>query len=567
MSDVDYRGSYFTGFIDYSQMREMEHECPSLDGAVFYNCIIQYPPEDVERFLRNATKVYDASEYGYISVYKNELSLKDLGTIPTSEREKVTVASCDIVGDGVISPSTIDKLCPINFKSCTFKRLDIRNSYYSVHSKFLMLGGSDNLFQNCTFRLKGCQFFEKNEGSTFENCIFDSIQLRIEIPYNKTFFVNTVFNEGTFENCTLYRLQFIRLIGNRKQYNGFSPFFNPESMRELDSLNILYSKDRISSSTYGGDSRYLKGKMPKGVKSRFKDCDLNILIPIHLEGESGSSRFQTKELKIPSRFEYSDSSDLNAQANYSMFATSVSPNNILSRARKYKTLEDFLLNHEDDSRPHMFESYTGYPKVFAEIANSIIFSFWQNTVANLNLGGCKDTQPTQTYQFLDTVFKIENFDIRNTNLSMTHDRDYADPENITRIENSAFLNCTISFIGIKLEFGITFNRCTFEEPLNVGDSNFLYNGGFRDEHRIVFKNCDLRNTLLFRGRPPYAIDAKVGSPYVAIRERFVVFEDCKIDDTTLIEVEHFDFKSRKTTMEKRKVLDILKEEPRSKRFR
>jgi hypothetical protein len=108
---------------------------------------------------------------------------------------------------------------------------------------------------------------------------------------------------------------------------------------------------------------------------------------------------------------------------------------------------------------------------------------------------------------------------------------------------------------------VTFNRCTFEDPLSLSDSNRLFSGDFQDEHRIVFKNCDLRNTLLFKDKPPYEYNAKVGSPYVAIRDRFVVFEDCQIDDTTLIEVEEFGFKSGETTMEKKKVLDILKEKP------
>jgi hypothetical protein len=565
MSDLDYRGSYVTGFIDYQQMRELVHDCPPLDGAVFYNCVIQYPQEDIEQFFEDRQKVYDISEYGYISVYENELSLDDLYKIPASERGTVTVASCDIIGDSIISTTDLKKLYPINFKSCTFEKLDIRKTASRMDEVVALLGGSDNLFQNCTFNLKGCRLFEKREDSTFENCTFDSIQLRIEIPYPYLDF--TVFNSSNLKNCTFYRLQFIRLIGNSKQYNGFSPFFNPTDMSELDALNVQISEERIGWSRYARDSRYLKSKMQKCIKSRFKSCDLNILMPIYIEGESKSVSFQTKTLRIPSSLSlFIDNSNLNAHANDSIFTTSRSPNNILARGRKYKTLEDFLLNHKDNSRPHMFESYTGYPKVFAEIANSITFSFWQRMITNLTIGGCKDTLPTQTYQFLDSVFKIINFDIRYINLSMTHDLDYADPKNITRIENSVFTNCRISFIGIKLELGIVFNRCTFEDPLNIGDFNLLYHGGFQEEHRIIFKNCDLRNTLLFRGRPPYAIDAKVGSPYVAIRDRFVVFEDCQIDDTTLIDVENFDFKSGETTMTKRKVLDILKEEPRERSY-
>ena len=87
------------------------------------------------------------------------------------------------------------------------------------------------------------------------------------------------------------------------------------------------------------------------------------------------------------------------------------------------------------------------------------------------------------------------------------------------------------------------------------DYRGLYVTGFIDyqQMRELVHDC-----------PPYAINAKVGSPYVAIRDRFVVFEDCQIDDTTLIEVEHYDFKSRESTMTNMKVLDILKEEPRSK---
>jgi hypothetical protein len=561
MSDLDYRGQYITGFVDYGQMRELVHECPPLDGAVFYKCVIQYPLEDIKQFFEDRKKVYDFSEYGYISVYKNELSLEDLYTIPTSERGTVTVVGCDIVDDNPISAKDIQALYPIKFKSCNFERLSIRSKASAMYQKTHLFGGSDdNKYTNCTFNLEGYQLFAKDGyPPMFDNCSFENTQLRIEIPERAAY--NTVFNNGTFRGCTFNRLRFIRLAGNSKQYKVFSPFFSSSYMRSLDELNVQISDSRISWSTYEGDYAYYKEKMYKDFKSRYGSCDLNMLLPIYMEGQSGSSQYQTKTLTIPGFLQHTHYADLNAYSNESMFTASDTPNNILSRARKYKTLEDFLLNHEDKTRPNMFESYTGYPEVFAEIANSITFSFWQKTVTNLKLGGCKDTLPTQTYQFLHTVFKIQNFNIRNVNLSMTHDLDYADPENITRIENSFFKNCIISFIGIKLQYGVTFNRCTFEDPLSLSDSNRLFSGDFQDEHRIVFKNCDLRNTLLFKDKPPYEYNAKVGSPYVAIRDRFVVFEDCQIDDTTLIEVEEFGFKSGETTMEKKKVLDILKEKP------
>lgn len=52
MSDLDYRGQYITGFIDYPQMRELVHDCPPpLDGAVFYNCVIHYPLEEKKKVL------------------------------------------------------------------------------------------------------------------------------------------------------------------------------------------------------------------------------------------------------------------------------------------------------------------------------------------------------------------------------------------------------------------------------------------------------------------------------------------------------------------------------------
>jgi hypothetical protein len=542
--NIDLRGRYYSGVVDKDTLEG------DLEGAVFYRCFIPLSPSGLRDFVRYELPD-SALAIECVAMQDNEIDLKALPpNIEGAEFVKCTVRgiSRSDLGDSVSFYSC-------NFNRASFKRLDDLRSPQSL----TLIHGMRNTFDRCIFDTPGYTLNIESPNSSFADCGFDEFVFQNTHPTTTSldrawgYTVPNFLSVCEFERCTFKRLRCLNLVGKAEDLGVYNKWFNEDLQDEY------YQLDRAPK-TSGSDSKYdrmgeIREEMESDLKSRVRNCEFNILFPLFKEG-TPRLYGPDETLEVPwepftlyHAYLASDTSrlttDLTDEDIYRCSALSY----MRSRAR---TLEDFLCDIKTEGFEwDTFERYTGYPRAILDIASKLTFTFWHKRVAYLDIQG-DDPAPVQNFEVAASVGQIVHCKFANLQLSMVHDLPYYIESNYTWVANTSFKNCRLHIENLIFRSRIVFENCTFDPRTKLA---MRYDAHRNDAHVLVeFVRCDLRGLTLF-GASEGPIMNVVGAGLL-IQEGRIVFKDCEIDDTTLIEYENY--RGDGPRVQTKSLLDILK---------
>ena len=575
MATRDIRGRFFSEVVSQKMLENSEDL--DLRGSVFYNCIFEASPHEMESFFDKHSEA--VIQFNCFAVNETKLDLVNLCKGPkltNTVKISFSTISGDLLEseeqlskDGIESLPWVKNLAKLNFSDCKFENLTIKFDFEVENMTGFDFGDPNSdalLFEDCIFNTPSVCLDIRSKSSSFRDCEFSELLYHHTHPKTRSTTqswggsVEDFLAKGRFENCDFYRLRFLQLVGDPEYFNKYLGWFNYDLQFEYYRADYNLSKriTRDRRSEFLDTLDELKESMVEDFKARFTDCEFNILFPIFKVGSDNSpygGDTYPDTLSTP-RF------------NYTLWAMSGGEDRLTTNLNSYneqesvfrymqgnaRTLEDFLTSIKTpEFEVNVFEEFTGYPRQVLEIAKKITFTFWHQKVVNLRIQG-DSSKPIQNFEFAYTVSEVKQCIFRNLTLSLSQDAALGSEDNFCRLVNTHFGDCDLSIGNLICGSNVTFENCTFSQNSILGLATHVYRPN-RDYEipEIVFSRCDLRNLTLFKGIPDYQRVGNIQSANFAILDRFITFEDCLIDDTTLIET--YDYKTNSLT--KIKLSDLL----------